>query len=229
MKRGVLYIVWGQKIEPLLQRSMQSVRKFYPGMPIEVVRGQEDPVRGLQQKSRMISHTPFESTLFLDADTVVVGNLDDAFERSEEFGLACCICECPWLRRYGPGEADGIEYNTGVLFFTPKSKAVFETWQEIAPTCPSTSRWTASDGQMRGLPYDDQASFGRAVRTCHFNPHILPPNYNFRPMFYRTIFAPLKIWHDPQDVPPALADISAACEANQRPVTYLRMTYGGRG
>jgi hypothetical protein len=101
VKRGVLYIVWGDKIEPLLQRSIASVRRFYPSIPVEVVRGTEDPLRGLQQKSRMISHTPFETTLFLDADTVVLGNLDYAFDRAEEFGLACCICECPWTRRYG--------------------------------------------------------------------------------------------------------------------------------
>jgi hypothetical protein len=110
MTRGVLYIVWGEKVEPLLQRSMSSVRKFYPDMPIEIVRGVEDPVRGLAQKSKMATQSPFESTLFLDADTVVLGNLDYAFERAEEFGLACAICECPWLRRYGKEEGDQIEY-----------------------------------------------------------------------------------------------------------------------
>jgi hypothetical protein len=226
VKRGILYIVWGTKIEPLLQRSIQSVRKFYPDIPVEIVRGKEDPVRGLQQKSRMISHTPFESTLFLDADTVVVGNLDYGFERAEEFGLACCICECPWLRRYGQSEGDQIEYNTGVLFFTPKSKAVFETWQSIAPGFPSKSVWLAPDGTPRGLEYDDQAGFGRAVRSCNFNPHVLPLNYNFRPGFHRSFFAPLKVWHDPHEVPPALLQISNACELGQRPVSYLNLRFG---
>jgi hypothetical protein len=145
VSRGILYIVWGDKIEPLLKRSMDSVRKFYPDLPIHVHRGQPDPIRGLQQKSKMISLTPFETTLFLDADTVVVGNLDYAFDRCEEFGLACSICECPWLRRYGSTEGDQIEYNTGVLFFSPKARQVFETWQSIAPTTPSQSRWRAPD------------------------------------------------------------------------------------
>src|SRR5947208_13022472 len=110
MDRGVLYIVWGEAIEPLLQRSIQSVRKYYPHMPIHVERGQVDPVRGLVQKTRMLSATPFATTLYLDADTVVLGNLDTAFDRADEFGLACCICECPWLRRYGPEHGDQIEY-----------------------------------------------------------------------------------------------------------------------
>jgi len=223
MTRGVIYVVWGDTIEPLLKRSQESVRRFYPDMPMHVVRGQVDPVRGLQQKTSMISHTPFESTLFLDADTVVVGNLDYAFEKSEEIGLACCICECPWTRRYGQDQGDNIEYNTGVLFFSPKGRPVFETWQQIAPTCPSRSRWTASDGQIRGLEYDDQASFARAVQQCNFNPHVLPLNYNFRPAFHRTVFAPLKIWHDPQEIPPGLVQVSQACENGQRPVTFVRL------
>jgi len=223
VNRGVLYIVWGEKIEPLLQRSIASVRRFYPSMPVEVVRGTEDPVRGLQQKSRMISHTPFETTLFLDADTVVLGNLDYAFDRAEEFGLACCICECPWTRRYGAIEGDNIEYNTGVLFFSEQARPVFEAWQTMAPDCPSRSTWTTSDNRPRGLEFDDQASFARAVRACKFNPHVLPLNWNLRPMFHRNFFAPVKVWHDPHEAPEGLVKLSEACERNERMVTYVKM------
>jgi len=221
--RGILYIVWGDRVEPLLQRSIQSVRNFYPDMPIHIVRGEEDPVRGLQQKSRMISHTPYETTLFLDADTVVLGNLDYAFEKCERFGLACSICECPWMRRYAAGEGDAIEYNTGVLFFSQKARAVFETWKRIAPTSPSKSVWIATDGKPRGLPYDDQASFARAVRECDFNPYVLPNNFNFRPNFFRSFFAPMKIWHDPHEPPAGTAQLSAACERGERAVTFVRL------
>jgi hypothetical protein len=222
MKRGILYIVWGDKVEPLLQRSMASVRQIYPDMPIEVVRGEPDLVRGLAQKAKMATQSPFDSTLFLDADTVVLGNLDYAFDRGEEFGLACAICECPWLRRYGPEAGDQIEYNTGVLFFTAKSRPVFDTWQELSATAPSRSRWMTTEGQLRGLEYDDQSSFARAVRQCGFNPHVLPINYNFRPGFYRTFFSPMKIWHDPSDVPRNLAEVSAATESGKRLVQFLQ-------
>jgi hypothetical protein len=227
VNRGVLYIVWGTQVDSLLERSMESVRRVYPDLPTHVVRGEDDSVRGFAQKAKMASLSPFESTLFLDADTIVLGNLDYAFDRAEEFGLACSICECPWLRRYGASEGDGIEYNTGVLFFTAKSKPVFDCWESIAPTCPAQSRWLMMDGSLRGMEYEDQAGFARAVRTCGFNPFVLPINYNFRPMFYRTVFAPLKIWHGRHDVPAALAQVSAACEKNERLVTYVRLGVGG--
>lgn len=221
MKRGVLYIVWGEKIEPLLKRSMDSVRRFYPDMPIEVVRA--DPALGLLQKSRMGSLTPFESTLFLDADTEVIGNLDYAFDRAEEYGLACSICECPWMRRYGDNVGDLIEYNSGVLFFSGKSRPVFDAWQELSPVCPSRSRWIATDGTPRGLEFEDQSGFARAVRQCAFNPYVLAINYNFRPGFYSSFFAPLKIWHDPREVPAVLKELSIACETGKRPVQYVRL------
>jgi hypothetical protein len=223
MNRGVLYIVWGDKIEPLLQRSINSVHRFYPDMRIHVVRGENKPQRSLQQKTQMGTLTPFESTLFLDADTVVVGNLDFAFERAEEFGLACSICECPWARRYGAAEGDNVEYNTGVIFFANKARPVFDAWQRLALTCPATSAWTTTDDSLRGLDFEDQASFARAMRECQWNPYALPLNYNFRPAFYSHVFAPLKIWHSPTEVPARLIEISAACEAGRRPVSYIKL------
>jgi hypothetical protein len=144
-KRGILYLVWGESCERHLQRSIQSVRHFYPEIPIHVERGNAQ--EGLMQKSRMGGLTPFESTLYLDADTIVMGNLDYGFERAEQFGIACAICECPWLRRYGAEQRDHIEYNTGVIFFSSAAREVLATWERIAPTTPSQSLWLNTAGQ----------------------------------------------------------------------------------
>ena len=93
--RGILYMVWGgDKIESALNRSMDSIRTHHPDLPIHVHRGDQAPgPAGLERKTQMGSVTPFQTTLYLDADTVVLGNLDYAFERADRFGLACCICE----------------------------------------------------------------------------------------------------------------------------------------
>ena len=120
---------------------------------------------GLIFKTQMGSLTPFRTTLYLDSDTVVLGNLDYAFARAEEFGVACCICECPWLRRYDATEQDGIEYNTGVLFFSEKSAAIFAEWEKIAPGFPARSRVLVGSPVPIESPFDDQASFARAVRN----------------------------------------------------------------
>lgn len=216
MKRGVLYIVWGERIEATLERSLASLQAVHPELPVHVERL---PAGSLHEKTRMGALTPFESTLYLDADTVVLGNLDHAFDKAEQFGLACSICEAPWLRRYGAGEGDSIEYNTGVLFFTDKARPVFDNWRALADT-PSQSRWTMCDNISRGLSYDDQASFARAVQVAGFNPFVLPINYNLRPSFHRNFFLPLRIWHDYSDPPLHLVRMSRECDRGERLVTH---------
>jgi len=124
--RGVLYVVWGNKIEPILQRSIVSLKATHPELPVEIVRtsGAENEPRSLLEKSRMFELSPFEETLYLDADTIILERLDFAFEKAREFSIACCICEAPWARRYAglSNRGDMIEYNTGVLFFTERAK-----------------------------------------------------------------------------------------------------------
>ena len=222
--RGILYVVWGDKANSALERSVASVRTIYPQMPIHIARGKTDVAHGLAQKAQMADATPFETTLYLDADTIVLGNLDHAFAKTEAYGLACCINECPWMRRYGRDEGDRIEYNTGVIFFTARAKPVFNAWQRLVSVTPAKSHWLTFDGQSRGLDFEDQASFAHAIEQTNFNPFVLPPNYNFRPNFHRSFFAPIKIWHEYHDVLPVVRDLSRAVEANEKPVTHVEFS-----
>jgi len=216
MNRGVLYIVWGETIKPLLERSVDSACRVHPELPIHVI--ECDPARGLFNKADRMLETPFESTLFLDADTVVLGNLSQGFDVAEDHGLACCIGECPWLRRYGKEHGDLIEYNTGVLFFTPgkfhperyMARHVLDKWRTLVDKSPR-SKWKMGS-KIQGLERDDQWAFSQAVAVNNFNPFVLPLNYNFRPGFHLSCFTPLKIWHSVRDVPPRLIEMSAAAE-----------------
>lgn len=225
MQRGVLYVTWGDAIRPILDRSIQSLKSIHPELPVEVVRDVSG--EGLRAKTDMGSLSPFESTLYLDADTIVIGRLDFAFEKAERFGLACCICEAPWMRRYGlKHECEWIEYNTGVLFFNKFSQPVFDHWRELSGCTPAQSRWRMYDdpsGAIRGLEYDDQASFGRAVQLSGFNPFILPVNYNLRPSFHRSFFSPAKIWHDYNPPPQSVIEVSRQVEAGVSPITYMEL------
>jgi hypothetical protein len=216
-KRGVLYIVWGNAADKALTRSIESVRAVHPELPIEVKRLQTGSLR---TKTKLAELTPFETTLYLDADTVVLGDLSLGFEKAEQFGLACSICEAPWMRRYGNSNGYAIEYNTGVLFVGPKAKSVLDSWDHYCDS-PSTSNWTAADNMPRGLQFDDQAGFSRAVAASGVNPFVLPINYNLRPTFHRAFFAPVKIWHDYSDVSQNVRNISNECERGQRPITLL--------
>jgi hypothetical protein len=210
-ERGVIYMVWGRgvKIERALERSRKSVAAVHPELPVEVIRLDDanDPCKGLLEKARMFERSPFHETLFLDADTVVLGRLDYGFRKAQDFGLACCICECPWARRYAEIQGEAIEYNTGVLFFGERAKPVFESWARLAPQLDSSIDFLGPQGQHLRMPYNDQCSFAAAIEETRFLPFVLPLNWNFRPQWYRSFFGPLKIWHDYAEVPPIFAEM----------------------
>ena len=203
--RGVLYVVWGgPAFDRYLERAVNSVRHWHPELPVHVERLSVGPeaVRGLLLKPRMFAISPFDETLFLDVDTVVLGRLDYAFERAQRFGLACTINENPWARRYGDPTLSGdmIEYNTGVLFFTRQARPLFDAWADCASRLDSSIEWV-DDGRVHRMPCNDQAGFAKAVEDTGTSPFVLPLNWNYRPMFHRAFCGPLRIWHDYGDVP----------------------------
>jgi hypothetical protein len=214
MSRGVLYITWpGEgRISNLLDRSIASVFEHHPELPVHFVELPDGST--LLDKSKMYDLSPFEETLFLDADTVVMGRLDFGFEKAKQFGLACCICECPWARRYPGTWGDAIEYNTGVLFFDkswlreyPSGAEesvgdVFREWLALR-NIPSSIKFVAKGG-VQEMPCNDQAGFASAIERTWFTPFVLPLNWNFRHRWQKTAFGPIKIWHDYDDVPESI-------------------------
>jgi hypothetical protein len=203
-ERGILYIVWGDKVAAYLERSLQAVRQWHPELPVHVERleGVGDPVQALHRKSRMLEISPFAETVFLDADTVVLGRLDYAFERARSFKVACCINECPWARRYSDPTLAGdiIEYNTGVIFFTREARPLFDAWTSAAPMLDSSIEWEEG-GRLNRMAANDQAGFAKAMEDTGTCPFVLPLNWNYRPFFHRAFFGPIRIWHDYGDVP----------------------------
>ena len=204
-KRGVLYMVWGDRVVPYLERSLASVREWHPELPIHIERLEAgvDPVKALLRKARMLDISPFEETVFLDADTVVLGRLDFGFDRARQFHLACTINGCPWARRYGDPRLGGdlIEYSTGVLFFTRAARPVFDAWAACVDKVDSSIEWQEPDGRPGRTPFADQAGFAKAVEDTRFCPFVLPLNWNYSAWWFRAFYGPIRIWHDYAEVP----------------------------
>ncbi|MCZ6672246.1 MAG: hypothetical protein O7C75_04825 [Verrucomicrobia bacterium] len=196
--RGVIYVYWGDTVEGELDRSVNSLQRFHSELPFEKIKLENNST--LLNKARMLELSPFKTTLFLDTDTMVMDRLDFGFEKAEQHGLACCINECPWARRYTDIAGDQIEYNTGVLFFTQKAEAVFKRWEEIAHSINSAMVFFRNE-RILEMPNNDQAGFSQAVVDTGFNPFVLPLNWNLRPQWQRTFFGPIKVWHDRSEPP----------------------------
>jgi len=209
--RGIIYIIWGNdsKVERALQRSRQSLAAVHPELPVEVITIEAtDPVKGLLGKATMFDRSPFRETLYLDADTIVMGRLGFAFDKAAQFGLACSICECPWARRAAGVRGEVVEYNTGVLFFTDAAKPLFDAWARLSQQIDSRITFLDQEGLISEMAYNDQGSFAVAIEQTKFAPFILPLNWNFRPTWQRSFFGPIKIWHDYSDPTPVFAQMA---------------------
>jgi hypothetical protein len=217
-QRGILYLYWGEKYKKFLDRSIESVRRFHPELPIHVETLPDSST--FLDKARMYEMSPFDETLFLDIDTVVLGNLEFGFQKAQKYGLACSICECPWARRYGGLTGDIVEYNTGVLFFTDKSKLLFDSWAQCVTKVDSSIKFYAGD-ELRTMPHNDQAGFAHAVEETGFMPYVLPYNWNFRPEWHHSFFGPIKIWHDYGDVPKAIIELNKYYEGRDSVIQFI--------
>ena len=224
-RRGILYITWGNKSDSVLKRSMDSVARHHGELPTHVIRLPETAT--LLEKAKMLDMSPFEETLFLDADTVVLGRLDFGFDKAVRHGLACAICECPWARRYRGLAGDMVEYNTGVLFFTAAARPVFDAWRRLAPAVDSAIPIFVGN-RLAHMPLNDQAGFALALERTGFLPFVLPVNWNFRHKWQKSFFGPIKIWHDYQDVTDDIHEWSRV-QSDERQVIQYTELIGERG
>lgn len=192
MTRGVLYLVWGERAKARARQSIDSLKLSNPDLPFTVVELPENST--LYDKSAMFDRSPYESTVYLDADTTVLGKLDFGFEKSERFGMACCVCEVPWARRWECCRGDMVEYNAGIVFFTRQHAEMFHSWRRMCADAAGLTYYRG-DGTIE-YHHNDQPLLAKAIEREGVNPFVLPLNWNYRPQFQKEIWGPIVIWHD---------------------------------
>jgi hypothetical protein len=205
MTRGVLWMTWGTNptVAGSLARSRASVKHWHPELPQHVAEMPADST--LLCKSRMYELSPFDVTLFLDADTTVLGRLDYGFAMAERYGMALTHSANPWQRRYDRLEcehADEVEWSSGVVFFDKECQIVddlFAWWNHINNLDSSCN--AGANGRQA---HNDQALLTRAIHDARFNPFTLPCNWNLHPTWQKQFFGEVKIWHGTADIPASL-------------------------
>ncbi len=102
MTQGVLYLICGPKVAERLVVSVWSLRRFWSGpvtvlcstdaerdllapmakdlnVDLQRIDAEESPHAAYLAKSRLHDWTPYDDNVFIDADTLVVGEIDDLF------------------------------------------------------------------------------------------------------------------------------------------------------
>ena len=150
MKKGILYIVFGDNFIQELKFSAESVKKHNPDMHITVFSDREIncefiddvktiEVRHMRPKIDYISQSPYEKTLFLDTDTIINHSLEDLFGILDKYDIALAHDLARKRKKftntipeYGEIPYSFSEVNTGVMAFNKNKRVLdlFEGWRQ---------------------------------------------------------------------------------------------------
>ncbi len=135
------------------------------------------------------------SFVFLDADTYVLLDIAQGFEKAETYGIAAAQAAAYGLEHFwGFGKVlddlgfvsrEILQYNAGVVFFTrvPQVWRVMQKWHELCQTAAA-----------RDSVWADQPYFTLAMELLGFNPYTLSIAYNYR-NFGEQVSGRIRIWH----------------------------------
>lgn len=144
--RGVYFIASGEKYFNEAVQSSRSIRRTNPDLSIaiatdirssceafDIVKKIKSTGNGYMDKIRWMSESPFDRTVFLDTDTLVVGDLKPLYEALDRFDLV--LCHAPFREIYSlPGIPISFpEMNTGMMAFnsTPEITGLFSEWYRL--------------------------------------------------------------------------------------------------
>ncbi|MBW7920541.1 MAG: hypothetical protein H3C51_00375 [Rubellimicrobium sp.] len=196
---GVIYVASGADYVDLACASAQGLRRHQPGLPVDIFT--DDPVPaglfdrihplsrpGPRAKLTAMQETRFERTLFLDADTLVVGPIGDLFDVLERFdcALAHDMRRASALIREGAVATPYAfpQLNSGVFLYRRSAAmlAFLAEWER---------RFHAT-GARRDQPILKDMLWESDLRF-----YVLPPEFNLRRLTL------LDAW-EPWDVRPAI-------------------------
>lgn len=214
--RGVVYVaIKEQRYQRYAARSAQSVKRHLK-LPTVLFTNLEIPSENAKHFDKICDYTghprkfrskiyhlsPFEETLHLDADTLVLANLDFGFEMMERFNFVCTISPDSRCRFYG---REFPRYAPNVMFFK-RCNAVndlFDRWGKLM------------DSQRKEVECEDPF-LSLACYKNEFNPHVLPLTWNYKPQWQpQLVHGTIRVWNSSEEVP---------IDINQN--TRLRRQYG---
>ena len=194
MGRGVVYVAYGDAAEREMNYSLDSLRRWHDWPVVQVkshVKGMGDGMSDKQRsrwaKVTMIDWTPWDDTLYLDADTRITGDLSAGFDILDDgWDMAMAFSEHQgnnWLWHVLPEDRaltketwDGLQalqLQCGVMFVRKNdaTRALFSAWRQEWRRCQDEDQgaflraWRESPVRLwlMGRPWNG----GEVVRHYH--------------------------------------------------------------
>lgn len=201
MPTGVLYYAIGERFAGEAERSAASVRRHMPAIPIaictdspvdpklfETVTMPPDGLSLKQLKMHVLKASPFERTLFLDTDTLMLEPVWEIFDVLDAYDVAMALAPGYRLRARDEGQAaSGVPaaypaWNSGVIAArrSPEAQDLFASW----------SRLFVEMNRPLDQPALRVAAYRSAARIAP-----LPYSYNYRLTYPGGVRGVVKILH----------------------------------
>ena len=196
MQKGVIYVATGAGYLELARASAASLRASNPGLAVDLFTddlgapGLEMfdevhavPVVHPRAKLECMALTRFERTLYLDADTLVVGDLDDLWGLLDRFDLALAHD----VRRASELIRQGLEVTTPYAF--PQMNSGVVLYRRSPAIAEFLANWLArfhASGVAR-----DQIVLKDLLWQSNIRFYVLPPEFNLRRVTVLEAWEPL--------------------------------------
>lgn len=190
--KGIIYIAFNNAFVQESFLSAESVKRFMPDIPITLFTDKDvkcdfidDIIRispkHIRSKVDYITESPYENTLYLDSDTVVMMDITDMFEVLKRFDVGFVhdyarkrdnYCK---IKEYADIPYSFSEVNGGIMSFnnSDNTKEFLSLWQKkFYEYKNATNGW-------------DQVSLRIALWQSNVRIHHYPIEYNVRPSSIR--------------------------------------------
>lgn len=178
---GIIYVAKGSDYTDLACQSLRTLRQHHPDLPVHLFTDQAPPNADFdavhpipagcsRAKIAGMIASPFERTLFLDCDTLVVSPIDDGFTILDRFDLAIAhdVRRSSALIEAGDSAPPIFpQHNSGVMFFA-KSPAMDRFLRDWA------------DAYDRAGHGRDQVTLKDLLWRSELRFWVLPPEWNLR-------------------------------------------------
>lgn len=192
LTKGVLYIAFNDVFVKECLLSIESFKRYHPDIPIALFTDQKvensnidileiiNP-KHIRSKVDYIGQSPFEKTLYLDSDTVIVHDVLDMFEILDRFDVGIThdyarkrqnYCH---IKEYSDIPYSFSEVNGGIMAFnnSDRTKEFLKLWnQKFYSYKEQTNGW-------------DQPTLRISLWQSNVKIHHFPPEYNIRPKHVR--------------------------------------------
>ena len=219
--KGAVWVAWGNKHIDSAVKSAGSFKKKNPKagtalFTIEpfkhdvfdkvIVKPELEAIKSLATRPKVacLSYTPFESTIFFDNDTLILQNLDPAYEILQKYSIAGCQVSLWQKPRHAEIHRVKVpllfpQINTGVLVYSgsKETRAFMQRWNanfekswDVGVTCDQVSfRETLWESQLEFYVLPEQMN-KRLIDPCELIYSDKPP-----PMVvHLPILTPAKTW-----------------------------------